>query len=419
MLSVHQMNTFSPQDVAFTHGEGAWLFTTDGRKILDGLAGIAVNGVGHAHPRLVKAIADQAGKIIHSSNLVNIPEQAALADKICALSNMDNVFFGNSGAEANECAIKLARLYGHQRGIANPQIIVMERAWHGRTLATLAASGSRKAQAGFEPLVTGFIRVPYNDIAAISSIAEHNGDVVAVLAEVLQGEGGIYQARADYLRELRKLCTDKQWLMMIDEVQSGVGRTGKWFAHQWAGILPDVMALAKGLGSGLPIGACVARGAAANVFKPGNHGTTFGAGPLVSVAALTTLAIMEDENLLANAAKMGALIKAEFATSLSGMESVKEIRGMGLMLGIELDRPCAEVVKIALDHGVFINVTHDNVIRFLPPLTINEAEARELVVRVSAAIKIFLTTLSATPSATSSVAQINQPPLKKFAAAAE
>lgn len=415
MLSVHQMNTFSPQDVAFAHGEGAWLFTTDGRKILDGLAGIAVNGVGHAHPRLVKAIADQAGKIIHSSNLVNIPEQAALADKICVLSNMDNVFFGNSGAEANECAIKLARLYGHQRGIANPQIIVMERAWHGRTLATLAASGSRKAQAGFEPLVTGFIRVPYNDIAAISSIAEHNGDVVAVLVEVLQGEGGIYQARADYLRELRKLCTDKQWLMMIDEVQSGIGRTGKWFAHQWAGIVPDVMALAKGLGSGLPIGACVARGAAANVFKPGNHGTTFGAGPLVSVAALTTLAIMEDENLLDNATKMGTLIKAEFATSLSGMASIKEIRGMGLMLGIELDRPCAEVVKIALDHGVFINVTHDNVIRLLPPLTINAAEARELVARVSAAIKIFLATLPATSSA----AQVNQSPLKNFAAAAD
>lgn len=415
MLSVHQMNTFSPQDVAFAHGEGAWLFTTDGRKILDGLAGIAVNGVGHAHPRLVKAIADQAGKIIHSSNLVNIPEQAALADKICVLSNMDNVFFGNSGAEANECAIKLARLYGHQRGIANPQIIVMERAWHGRTLATLAASGSRKAQAGFEPLVTGFIRVPYNDIAAVSSIAEHNGDVVAVLVEVLQGEGGIYQARADYLRELRKLCTDKQWLMMIDEVQSGIGRTGKWFAHQWAGIVPDVMALAKGLGSGLPIGACVARGAAANVFKPGNHGTTFGAGPLVSVAALTTLAIMEDENLLDNATKMGTLIMAEFATSLSGMASIKEIRGMGLMLGIELDRPCAELVKIALDHGVFINVTHDNVIRLLPPLTINAAEARELVVRVSAAIKIFLATLPATSSA----AQVNQSPLKNFAAAAD
>ncbi len=419
MLSVHQMNTFSPQDVAFTHGDGAWLFTTDGRKILDGLAGIAVNGVGHAHPRLVRAIADQAGKIIHSSNLANIPEQAALADKICALSNMDNVFFGNSGAEANECAIKLARLYGHQRGIANPQIIVMERAWHGRTLATLAASGSRKAQAGFEPLVTGFIRVPYNDIAAIRSIAAHNGDVVAVLAEVLQGEGGIYEARADYLRELRQLCTDKQWFMMIDEVQSGIGRTGKWFAHQWADVVPDVMPLAKGLGSGLPIGACVAKGVAANVFKPGNHGTTFGAGPLVSVAALTTLAIMEDENLLDNAGRMGALIKAEFATALSGVASVKEIRGMGLMLGIELDRPCADVVKIALEQGVFINVTHDNVIRFLPPLTINEAEARELVARVSAAIKMFLAHSLARSLATALATPVDHPPTQKIAAAAE
>jgi acetylornithine/N-succinyldiaminopimelate aminotransferase len=397
MLSVHQMNTFSPQDVAFTHGEGAWLYTTDGRKILDGLAGIAVNGLGHAHPTLVKAISTQAGKIIHSSNLVNIPEQAALADKICALSNMDNVFFGNSGAEANECAIKIARLYGHQRGIANPQIIVMERAWHGRTLATLAATGSRKAQAGFEPLVTGFIRVPYNDIAAIRSIAAHNNDVVAVLTEVLQGEGGIYEARADYLRELRDLCTDKEWFMMIDEVQSGVGRTGKWFAHQWAGITPDVMVLAKGLGSGLPVGACVAKGVAANVFKPGNHGTTFGAGPLVSVVALSTIEIMEAENLLDNAAKMGALIKSELSSALSGVACgayVKEIRGMGLMLGIELDRPCAEVVKIALDGGVFINVTHDTVIRLLPPLIINEAEARELVARVTAAIKIFSAALS-------------------------
>lgn len=397
MLSIHQMNTFSPQNVAFTHGDGAWLYTTDGKKILDGLAGIAVNGLGHAHPTLVKAIADQAGKIIHSSNLVNIPEQAALADKICTLANMDNVFFGNSGAEANECAIKIARLYGHQRGIANPQIIVMERAWHGRTLATLAATGSRKAQAGFEPLVTGFIRVPYNDIAAIRNIAAHNNDVVAVLTEVLQGEGGIYEARADYLRELRQLCTDKEWFMMIDEVQSGVGRTGKWFAHQWAGVTPDVMLLAKGLGSGLPIGACVARGVAANVFKPGNHGTTFGAGPLVSVAALTTIEIMEVENLLDNAANMGALIKSEFAAALSGVACgayVKEIRGMGLMLGIELDRPCAEVVKIALDHGVFINVTHDTVIRLLPPLIINEAEARELVARVVAAIKIFSAVLS-------------------------
>ena len=390
MLSKHQMNTFSPQNVAFTHGVGAWLYTTDGRKILDGLAGIAVNGLGHAHPRLTKAISDQAGKIIHASNLVHIPEQAALADRICELANMDNVFFGNSGSEANECAIKLARLYGHQRGITNPQIIVMERAWHGRTLATLAASGSRKAQAGFEPLVTGFIRVPYNDIAAIRAIAEHNNDVVAVLTEVLQGEGGIYAARADYLRELRALCSDKQWFMMIDEVQSGIGRTGKWFAHQWAGIIPDVMPLAKGLGSGLPIGACLAKGVAATVFKPGNHGTTFGAGPLVSVAALTTLDIMVAENLLDNAAKMGALIKAEFTKAFNHIAAVKEVRGMGLMLGIELDRPCAEVVKIALEAGVFINCTHENVLRILPPLIINEAEARWLVLRVTGAIESFL-----------------------------
>ena len=246
MQSQHLMNTYKPAPVAFTHGQGAWLYTTDGRKMLDALAGIAVSGLGHAHPKLVKAIADQAAKLIHTSNLVNVPEQAALADKLCGLAEMDNVFFGNSGAEANECAIKLARLYGHQRGVANPHIIVMERAWHGRTLATLAATGSRKAQAGFEPLVTGFIRVPYNDIDAIRAIAQHNKDVVAVLTEVVQGEGGIVPARADYLRQLRELTSQKQWLLMLDEVQSGIGRTGKWFAHQWAGISPDVMPLAKG-----------------------------------------------------------------------------------------------------------------------------------------------------------------------------
>ncbi len=390
MLSQHQMNTYKPLDVAFTHGDGAWLYTTDGRKILDGLAGIAVSALGHAHPKLVKAIAEQAGKIIHTSNLVNIPEQAALADKVCEIAAMDNVFFCNSGAEANECAIKIARLYGHQRGISNPQIIVMERAWHGRTLATLAATGSRKAQAGFEPLVTGFIRVPYNDIEAIRVVAQHSGEVVAVLAEVLQGEGGIVEARADYLRELRKLCTEKNWLMMIDEVQSGIGRTGKWFAHQWAGIVPDVMPLAKGLGSGVPIGACLARGAAAQVFKPGNHGTTFGGGPLMAVAALRTLEIMEEEKLLDNAARLGSLLKSEFTTALAGVMGVKDIRGMGLMMGIELDRPCAEIVKLALDAGVFINVTQDSVVRLLPALIINEAEARELVVRVTKAIKAFL-----------------------------
>ncbi len=390
MLSIHQMNTYKPIEVAFSHGEGAWLFTTDGKKVLDALAGIAVSGLGHAHPKLVKSIAEQAGKLIHTSNLVNIPEQAALADKLCALANMDNVFFGNSGAEANECAIKLARLYGHQRGVANPQIIVMEHAWHGRTLATLAATGSRKAQAGFEPLVGGFIRVPYNDFEAVRAIAAHNKDVVAVLTEVLQGEGGIVETRADYLRQLRELCTQKEWFLMLDEVQSGIGRTGKWFAHQWAGITPDVMPLAKGLGSGVPIGACLAGGVAAKVFKPGNHGTTFGGGPLASVAALRTIEIMEEEELLANAANMGAVLKDGFSHALQGVVGVKAVRGMGLMLGVELDRPCGDIVKMALDAGLLTNVTQDSVIRIVPPLIINEAEAREIVARLSSVIKAFL-----------------------------
>ena len=385
------MNTYKPLPVAFSHGQGAWLYTTDGRKLLDALAGIAVSGLGHAHPKLVKSIAEQVGRIIHTSNLVDIPEQAALADKLCALAGMDNVFFGNSGAEANECAIKLARLYGHQRGVASPQIIVMEHAWHGRTLATLAATGSRKAQAGFEPLVGGFIRVPYNDFEAVKAIALHNKDVVAVLTEVVQGEGGIVLARADYLRQLRELCTQKEWFLMIDEVQSGIGRTGKWFAHQWAGIVPDVMPLAKGLGSGVPIGACLARGVAASVFKPGNHGTTFGGGPLASVAAMRTLEIMEEEGLLANAANMGAIVKNGFKEALHGVAGVKEIRGMGLMLGIELDRPCGEIVTRALDAGMLTNVTQDSVIRLLPPLIINEVEAREIVTRLVPVIKAFLT----------------------------
>jgi acetylornithine aminotransferase len=390
------MNTYKPLNVAFTHGEGTWLHTTDGRKILDALAGIAVSGLGHAHPKLTKAIAEQAGRLIHTSNLVNIPEQAALADKLCTLAAMDNVFFGNSGAEANECAIKIARLYGHQRGITNPQIIVMERAWHGRTLATLAATGSRKAQAGFEPLVTGFIRVPYNDLDAIKAIAAHNHDVVAVLSEVLQGEGGIVAARVDYLRELRAFCTEKDWLLMIDEVQSGIGRTGKWFAHQWAGIVPDVMPLAKGLGSGVPIGACLAHGKAAAVFKPGNHGTTFGGGPLVSVAALRTLQIMEEEGLLANATAMGSVLADGLKAALAGVAGVVEVRGQGLMLGLELNRPCSEIVEMALEDGLLTNVTQDSVVRILPPLIINESEAREMVKRLSAVVKRFLAKSSGT-----------------------
>jgi acetylornithine aminotransferase len=302
---------------------------------------------------------------------------------------MDNAFFCNSGAEANECAIKLARLYGHQRGVENATIIVMEKAWHGRTLATLSATGSRKAQAGFEPLMGGFLRVPYNDFAAVERLAD-NGSIVAVLLEVLQGEGGIYVADAEYVRKLREICDRKQWLLMIDEVQSGIGRTGKWFAHQWMGVVPDVMPLAKGLGSGVPIGACLARGAAAKVFKPGNHGTTFGGGPLVSVAAITTLDVIEKEGLMKNAEAMGRVIVDGLERSLAGEAGVKEIRGMGLMIGVELDRPCGDIVKQALDAGLVINVTADKVIRLLPPLVIRRNEAEMLVEILAPLVKRFL-----------------------------
>jgi acetylornithine aminotransferase len=388
-MSSHLMHTYAPQSVAFARGEGAWLWDTEGNKYLDALAGIAVNGLGHAHPVLTKAIAEQAGRIIHTSNLYTVPEQERAAAKLCAISGMDNVFFTNSGAESNECAIKLARLYGHQRGVENATIIVMEKAWHGRTLATLSATGSRKAQAGFEPLMGGFLRVPYNDFAAIERLAE-NSSVVAVLLEVLQGEGGIHVADAEYLRKLRALCDRKEWLLMIDEVQSGIGRTGKWFAHQWAGIVPDVMPLAKGLGSGVPVGACLARGAAAKVFKPGNHGTTFGGNPLAMVAAITTLDVIEKDGLLDHARRMGELVKSGLESELAGVAGFKEVRGMGLMLGVELDRPCGEIVKRALAAGLVSNVTADKVIRILPPLVISEAEAKQLVSILAGVVKGFL-----------------------------
>jgi acetylornithine/N-succinyldiaminopimelate aminotransferase len=389
MSATHLMQTYSPQPVAFARGEGAWLWDTQGKRYLDGLAGIAVNGLGHNHPVLTKALREQVGKLIHTSNLFEVPEQERAAAKVCAIAGMDNAFFCNSGAEANEAAIKLARLHGHQRGIENPNIIVMEKAWHGRTLATLSATGSRKAQAGFEPLMGGFLRVPYNDIAAMERLAD-NGSIVAVLMEVLQGEGGINVADTAYLHKVRELCDRREWLLMIDEVQSGIGRTGKWFAHQWSGIVPDVMPLAKGLGSGVPIGACLARGVAANVFKPGNHGTTFGGGPLVSVAAITTLEVIEKEGLLANAAKAGEILKSGLARELSGVAGVKEIRGMGLMLGIELDRPCGDIVRRALDAGLVANVTADKVVRLLPPLIIREDEARQLVSILAPIVKAFL-----------------------------
>jgi acetylornithine aminotransferase len=392
------MKTYAPQGVAFARGEGAWLWDTEGKRYLDALAGIAVNGLGHGHPRLVKAIADQAARLIHTSNLFRVPEQERLAERVCGVAGMDNAFFCNSGAEANECAIKLARLHGHQRGVDSPAIIVMEKAWHGRTLATLSATGSRKAQAGFEPLMGGFLRVPYNDIGAVERLSSQPA-VVAVLLEVLQGEGGIHVADLDYLRKVRALCDARGWLLMIDEVQSGIGRTGKWFAHQWAGISPDVMTLAKGLGSGVPIGACLARGVAAQVFKPGNHGTTFGGGPLVSVAGLATLEAIEQEGLLDNAERMGAIVMQGLREALAGVAGVREIRGRGLMIGVELDRPCGEIVPRSLAAGLVVNVTAERVIRLLPPLVITEAEAREIVARLAPVVAAFLREAPVAPGA--------------------
>jgi acetylornithine aminotransferase len=389
MTASHLMHTYSPQPVAFARGEGAWLWDTDGRKYLDALAGIAVNGLGHAHPALTRAIAEQAARIIHTSNLFQVPEQERLAAMLCRMSGMDNAFFANSGAEANECAIKLARLHGHQRGIENSQIVVMEKAWHGRTLATLSATGSRKAQAGFEPLMGGFIRVPYNDTAAIERIAD-NQSIVAILMEVLQGEGGINVADAEYVKKLREICDRRQWLLMIDEVQSGMGRTGKWLAHQWTGIVPDVITLAKGLASGVPVGACLARGVAAKVFKPGNHGTTFGGGPLVCVAGITTLEVIERDGLMEHARRMGEVIQGGLKRELAGSPGVKDIRGQGLMIGVELDRPCGEIVKRALAAGLVTNVTADKVIRLLPPLVIKEEEAKQLVAILAPLVRAFL-----------------------------
>ncbi|HET7728877.1 MAG TPA: aspartate aminotransferase family protein [Usitatibacter sp.] len=398
MTASHLMKTYSPQPVAFARGEGAWLWDTDGKKYLDGLAGIAVSGLGHNHPVLTRAIAEQAKRIIHTSNLFRVPEQEKLAEMLCRVCGMDNAFFANSGAEANECAIKLARLHGHQRGIENSQIVVMEKAWHGRTLATLSATGSRKAQAGFEPLMGGFIRVPYNDAGAIERIAD-NPSIVAILMEVLQGEGGINIADFAYVRRLREICDRRGWLLMIDEVQSGMGRTGKWLAHQWTGITPDVVTLAKGLASGVPVGACLARGVAANVFKPGNHGTTFGGGPLVSVAGITTLEVIERDGLMDHARRVGELIMSSLRRELEGVAGVKDIRGEGLMIGVELDRPCADVVKLALEAGLVTNVTAEKVIRLLPPLVIREEEAKQLVSILSAVVKAFLSQAPAAAAA--------------------
>jgi acetylornithine aminotransferase len=389
-MSDFLMQTYARQAVAFVRGEGVWLHDEHGDKYLDALAGVAVNGLGHAHPKLARALCEQAGRLIHTSNLYRIPEQERLAERLCALSGLERVFFCNSGAEANEAAIKIARLHGHNRGIENPAIVVMEKSFHGRTLATLSATGSRKVQAGFEPLVTGFVRVPFGDAEAVARLGEHHKNIVAVLVEPYQGEGGVNIPQAGYLAELRRICDANQWLLMLDEVQSGIGRTGAWFAFQHSDVMPDVMTLAKGLGSGVPIGACLARGVAAEAFTPGKHGSTFGGGPLACTAALTTLKVIEEEGLLDNAERVGAFIRQDLAERLRGVAGVREIRGQGLMIGIELDRPCGDLVKRALDKKLLINVTADSVVRLLPPLILNREEAALLTAPLAELIREFL-----------------------------
>jgi acetylornithine aminotransferase len=386
----HLMNTYGRLPVAFTHGQGCRLFDEQGKSYLDALAGIAVNTLGHNHPRLVRAMTDQVGRMMHVSNLYRVLEAEQLSDRLAALARMDEVFFCNSGCEANEAAIKLARYYGHQQGVDQPAIIVMEHAFHGRTLATLSATGNRKVQAGFEPLVSGFVRVPFDDLAAIEQVAERNPNVVAVLFEPIQGEGGIHAVHSEFMRSLRAICDQKNWLLMVDEVQCGIGRTGSWFAHQRAGVLPDVMTLAKGLGSGMPIGACLAAGRAAGLFKPGNHGSTFGGNPLACAAALTTLDVIETDGLLSRAQILGDAIRNNLRDGLTGVAGVVDIRGEGLMIGVELDRPCGDLVKLGLAAGILINVTAEKVVRLLPPLVMRDEEGAELVTVLSTLIREFL-----------------------------
>jgi acetylornithine aminotransferase len=386
------MPVFSPLPVAFVRGEGAWLWDTKGKKYLDALAGIAVCSLGHAHPAITAAICDQAGKLLHTSNWYEVPLQEQLAQRICKLAGMDNAFFCNSGAEANEAAIKLARLHGSQNNIRSPGIIVTEGSFHGRTLATLTASGNRKIQAGFEPLVQGFFRVPYNDLDAVRHVGDNDKGIVAVLVEPITGEGGVKIPDDGYLKGLRQICDERGWLLMLDEIQTGVCRTGKWFACQHEGVQPDVMTLAKGLGNGVPIGACLAHGKAAQVFKPGSHGSTFSGNPLVCRVALTVLDEMEKGKFAKRAAVLGERLLNGFKKTLGDVAGVKEIRGRGLMLAIELDRPCKDMLTLALEHGLLINVTVDSVIRLLPPLILSDDEADLLVHELSATVRAFLET---------------------------
>jgi len=384
------MHNYAPFPVNFEKGEGALLWDTEGKTYLDALAGIAVCSLGHAHPAVTKAICDQAGKLVHTSNIYGISNQQALADKLTQLSNMDNVFFSNSGAEANEAAIKLARLFGHSKNIDQPAIIVMEGSFHGRTMATLTATGNRKIHAGFEPLVQGFVRAPYNDIEAIKNIAKNNHNVVAVLVEPITGEGGINIPADDYLNQIREICDEQNWLMMLDEIQTGICRTGRWFAHQHNGITPDVMTLAKALGNGVPIGACLAKGEAAKLFQPGNHGSTYGGNPLVTAAALAVIGTCEQNNLADRAANLSNKIISGFKDNLKDVDAVVDIRAKGLMIGIQLDRPCAELVKAGLDAGILINVTAGDVVRLLPPLIISDEQADQIVTMVSDLIRSFV-----------------------------
>jgi acetylornithine/N-succinyldiaminopimelate aminotransferase len=381
----HVMKTYGRLPIALSHGRGCWVWDTEGKKYLDGLGGIAVNTLGHAHPKLVPALQEQIGRLIHSSNYYLVPLQEQLAAKLCELSGLSNVFFCS-----NEAALKIARKFGHDKGIDRPEIVVYEKAFHGRSIATLSATGNPKVQAGFGPLVEGFVRVPLNDVAFIENVARTNPNVVAVFLEVIQGEGGINPATVGYLQAIRRICDEKGWLLMLDEVQCGLGRTGKWFAHQWAGIQPDVMPLAKGLGSGVPVGAVVCGPKAADVFGPGNHGTTFGGNPLSMRAGVETLRIMEEEGLLANAATVGSALKAGLERELSGVPGFVEVRGQGLMLGIELDRPCGDLLGRAAQAGLMLSVTADRVIRLVPPLILSLDEAQQIVAILCPLVKAFL-----------------------------
>ena len=388
--SPHVMNTYGRLPIALSHGQGCRVWDINGKCYLDALGGIAVNTLGHNHPKLVPALQDQIGKLIHTSNYYHVPLQETLAAKLVELSGLENVFFCSTGLEANEAALKLARKFGHDKGIERPEVVVYEKAFHGRSIATLSATGNPKVQAGFGPLVEGFIRVPLNNIDAIKAATANNPNVVAVFFEAIQGEGGIHPMNDDYMRQIRALCDERDWLLMIDEVQCGMGRTGKWFAHQWSGIKPDVMPLAKGLGSGVPIGAVVCGPKAAHIFQPGNHGSTFGGNPLAMRAGVETIRIMEEEGLIANAVKVGEHFKAVLARELAAEQGVKDIRGRGLMIGIELTVPCGELLKRAADSGLLISVTADTVIRMVPSLIMTTAEADEVMAILVPLIKQLL-----------------------------